>query len=249
MSSRERHALILLASLALVGHGARFILSRPGEAPGGVTLLADAPADALERHRERSARAGRPLREGERLDLNLAPAEELARLPRIGMAMAKAIVRHRDSLGGFVALAEMDEVPGVGPRLLEQLAPHLTLGDTSRARARRPISRSPAIAVTPPVRPPVRFRIPSDVRSRSRWDHRSVAPAAAPPPPSGPPVDLNTASETDLLALPGIGWSRAHAIMAYRQANGPFASVWDLGRVPGISRSLVRRLSTQVVVR
>ena len=63
------------------------------------------------------------------------------------------------------------------------------------------------------------------------------------------PLDLNSASEADLTALPGIGRVRALAILAYRRENGPFALVSDLERVPGFRRSLVARLSPLLQVR
>ncbi|MDP3871102.1 MAG: ComEA family DNA-binding protein [Methyloversatilis sp.] len=47
-------------------------------------------------------------------------------------------------------------------------------------------------------------------------------------------LDLNTATEADLDALPGVGPSRAQAIIEHRSKNGPFASVEDLRNVKGI---------------
>jgi competence protein ComEA len=55
-------------------------------------------------------------------------------------------------------------------------------------------------------------------------------------------VDLNLASETDLRALPGVGPSRAKAIVALRQRLGRLRSVDDLARIKGFGRALVRRL-------
>jgi competence protein ComEA len=53
-----------------------------------------------------------------------------------------------------------------------------------------------------------------------------TAPAALLP-------DLNAAPERHLVLLPGIGPSRARAIVEER-TNGPFATVGDLSRVRGI---------------
>ena len=239
MSPKERHALALLIGLGVVGHTARFLTSRPTEAPGEISLLgASTDNTDLARHRARSARLGRPLAVGERVDLNSAPADEIARLPRVGMRLAKAIVRHREARGSISSLAELDSVPGVGANLIEHLAPHLTLGDTVRRRA-------PAMAIAPTAPAPT-FRVPT-VRVPTVLAPRKQA--SKPGPESGTPIDLNTASEADLVRLPGIGPARAKAILAYRQRNGPFASVEGLSRVPGISIGLVRRLGSQVVVR
>ena len=55
-------------------------------------------------------------------------------------------------------------------------------------------------------------------------------------------VDLNVADEDDLRRLPGIGPTRARAILALRAKLGRFKSVDDLARIKGIGRSLLRRL-------
>ena len=47
-------------------------------------------------------------------------------------------------------------------------------------------------------------------------------------------VNINTASEAELEELPGIGPSTAQKIIADRDANGPYRSLEDLKRVPGI---------------
>ena len=48
------------------------------------------------------------------------------------------------------------------------------------------------------------------------------------------PVDLNVATMAELEALPGVGPATAQAILTYRERNGPFRTVEDLGEVQGI---------------
>lgn len=47
-------------------------------------------------------------------------------------------------------------------------------------------------------------------------------------------ININTASVSDLVQLPGLGETTAERIVAYRQQNGSFASVEDLLNVEGI---------------
>ena len=55
-------------------------------------------------------------------------------------------------------------------------------------------------------------------------------------------LDLNKASAGELMALPGIGEKRAVAIVAWRDANGPFRSIDDLDKVRGIGPATLDRL-------
>jgi competence protein ComEA len=61
-------------------------------------------------------------------------------------------------------------------------------------------------------------------------------------------VVLNAASEAELTKLPGIGPSRARAILALRQRLTKFRAVEDLLRIKGIGRKMLRRLRPSVVL-
>lgn len=59
---------------------------------------------------------------------------------------------------------------------------------------------------------------------------------------AGQPVNVNAASAEALAeALDGIGLSKAQAIVAYRNANGPFRHADELVKVKGIGLSTVDR--------
>jgi competence protein ComEA len=58
-------------------------------------------------------------------------------------------------------------------------------------------------------------------------------------------VNVNTATAEQLALLPGIGPSRAAAIIEARE-HRPFASVNDLVRVRGIGRAMLQRLTPYV---
>lgn len=61
-------------------------------------------------------------------------------------------------------------------------------------------------------------------------------------------LDLNKASAGELMALPGIGDKKAQAIVAWRDANGPFRCVDDLDDVRGIGPATLDRLRPFVCV-
>jgi competence protein ComEA len=62
------------------------------------------------------------------------------------------------------------------------------------------------------------------------------------------PVNVNTADAAALQQINGIGPSKANAIIEYRKANGPFATVDDLVKVPGIGEKSLVQLKPQVTV-
>lgn len=83
---------------------------------------------------------------------------------------------------------------------------------------------------------------------------QSGSPAAPNAAGAGPAADtsgrlnLNTATAEQLDALKGIGPSKAQAIVAYRERQGPFRSVDDLLNVKGIGPKLLDGIRADVTV-
>jgi competence ComEA-like helix-hairpin-helix protein len=126
----ERRAILLLLGLALAGQGIRVWWNRPDTAPGGLVLLPSDSTQPLAAQRERSMALDRPLGPGEKIDLDKATVDDIARLPRVGRTLAKTIKADRDARGAFGRLEGLDRVPGVGPGLLAVLAPHVVFSGT-----------------------------------------------------------------------------------------------------------------------
>lgn len=61
------------------------------------------------------------------------------------------------------------------------------------------------------------------------------------------PINVNTADEELLAELPGIGPTRATAIIEERDTNGPFENADALTRVNGIGPATVDRMRDQVI--
>lgn len=61
-------------------------------------------------------------------------------------------------------------------------------------------------------------------------------------------ININTATETELMTLPGVGQSKAKAIIDYRTQNGSFQKVEDIMQVPGIKEGVFNQIKDSVTV-
>lgn len=199
----DRRAALLLLVVALAGGLVR-LGGLAVDAPGAIGYQSGSERrpgrDSVD---AAAARMSRPLGMGERIDLDRAEVSDLARLPRIGPAMAARIVNDRKLKGPFGSLEEVARVRGVGPALLEAIRAHSTFSGVAR---------------------------------------REPAPASG-------KVRLNTAPESLLRQLPGIGPVKARAIVEDRRRHGPYRTIEDLVRVSGIGTATVERLRDLVIVR
>ena len=220
----ETRALLTSAGLVVLAALGRTALAPPEARPRleglGTAGDVDSALAVAESIYAESERRSRPLQPGQRLDPNLADEVELDRLPGVGRSKARAIVRDRRARGPFATLDDLERVPGLGPTLLERLAPYVTL------RPRRARPREPA-------------RSDRAGPDRPGGDGPSDAPTG--------PLDLNRATAGELTGLPGIGPARAAAIVRWRETHGPFRRAEDLLAVPGIGPGTVERLRGRVL--
>ncbi len=61
-------------------------------------------------------------------------------------------------------------------------------------------------------------------------------------------ININTASEQELCTIPGIGATRAAAIVQYRQEHGSFGSVEDIMKVTGIKEGTYEKIKDSIKV-
>jgi hypothetical protein len=127
------------------------------------------------------------------------------------------------------------------------------------ARASRSRARQPQVADTLPRDPrqaywdrslyfdSVRLALEAGDQARDRRNNRDskATPSANRERASrgeAPPVDVDLAELDELAALPMVGPALARRIFDDRVENGPFGSIAELERVPGITHAFARRL-------
>lgn len=62
-------------------------------------------------------------------------------------------------------------------------------------------------------------------------------------------IEINSATIEQLCTIPGIGESRAKAIVDYREENGGFSSTEELMNIPGIKEATFKKIEGYVCVR
>lgn len=206
------------------------------------------------------------------IDVNTASASELTRLPGIGQSRAEAIVEFRNANGPFRSVDDLVRVPGIGQATLANMRPMVTVGEgegappaaapAPQAAPAQPAapaagesSRPAARGVTEldlsdaPAAPPARGAAPAPQPApQASPQASSPPPAQAAPQASGNLININTAGASELTRIPGVGAARAQAIIDYRDANGPFANIEDLVRVPGIGPATMTNARPMITV-
>jgi hypothetical protein len=133
--------MIFLAALSALGVGVRAINAMkgtPATHPDSVSALErqraavdSAFGDSTSKHRGGRRRIDKDSLRVQ-IDVDVATADELTQLPRVGGGLAKRIVADRDSAGPFGSLRELGRVRGLGCAMLTSLAPHVTFSLAAR---------------------------------------------------------------------------------------------------------------------
>lgn len=61
-------------------------------------------------------------------------------------------------------------------------------------------------------------------------------------------ININTATKEELMTLPGIGESKAQAIIKYREEYGPFQNIEDITNISGIKEGVYNNIKEYIIV-
>lgn len=151
------------------------------------------------------------------IDVNEAEQSQLERISGVGPSTAQRIIQYREENGPFGSVEELDNVSGIGPVTVEKLKSEIKVS----GRIAQGVDLSA-----------------KSTESSSSSESSSQA--------SGPTININTASSSELQQLNGIGPATAEKIINYREKSGGISNLSNLENVSGIGPTTVDKLRNSV---
>ncbi len=152
------------------------------------------------------------------IDINTASADELVYIKGIGGTIAGNIISYRDEHGYFYSLEELLNVDGIGDKKLEDIREFIFISPEIAAQADK--SGNPD----------------EDTEKHDTGKDIQILH-----------IELNSATEEDLMQISGVGESLASAIVEYADTTG-FNSVSDLMNIDGIGEKRLENIAPYVYV-
>ena len=158
------------------------------------------------------------------IEVNKAGEEHWAALPGISMSLAKRIVHYRDAIHGFKSIDQIGKTYGLTPATFVAIKPFLRLSNEDIASPSFPEGNPATISEKQTV-------------AGQNYKVASVEK-----------VNINTASEQELLSQKHIPRAVAKAIVIYREQHGPYKSIDDVKKIVFIQPDMFTRIAPYLKV-
>jgi competence protein ComEA len=183
------------------------------------------------------------------VDVNSANAQALETLPGIGPTLSSRIIAGRP----YRDWTDLGKVKGLSPSKLKALTNEVTFGPVTapaKETASQPAAKKEKPAKSTQAAGPNAPPASSSVTAKASPAKPAPSPtgSAAGKLAAGEKLNINKASALDLDRLPGIGPTRAQAIIDYRAQSGAFKSIEDIQKVKGIKSGEFAKIKDYIKV-
>jgi len=187
-----------------------------------------------------------------RVDVNSADVKTLETLPGITPTIANRIVEGRP----YRNITDLKKINGLTASKLKGITNHITFGSGTTASKTKSSKSDKKSTVSKGEEP--QTSTPASEKPSVATQPAAKSSQAKPVSPTGSPtgrlgpgqtVNINTASLEELDALPGIGPTKAQAIIDYRNEHGRFSSIEDIQNVKGIKEGEFSKIKDSIRVR
>ncbi len=166
------------------------------------------------------------------IDLNSADQKTLESLPGVGKSTAKAIIAGRP----YKSVDDLKKVKGISESKFNKIKDIVTVGAATVKPAAAP-SPAAGAAAAPAAASQKAAPAQKEATEKASKSASKLAP--------GQLVNINTASKEELDALPGIGKTKAQAIIDGR----PYTKIEDIMKVKGIKQGTFDKIKDHITVR
>jgi competence protein ComEA len=160
------------------------------------------------------------------VDINTADQKTLEALPGIGAATAKAIIAGRP----YKSVDDLKRVKGMSDKKINAIRNKVTVRAAAPATSATPAPKANAEGKKAPA-------ADQSAKTKSSKSAGKLAP--------GQKININTATQQEIEALPGIGPKKALDIIKGR----PYDKPEDIMKVRGIKQGIYNKIKDNIVVR
>ncbi|MFN6991299.1 MAG: ComEA family DNA-binding protein [Fervidobacterium sp.] len=164
------------------------------------------------------------------VDINTASIEDLQTLSGIGPSKAKAIVEYREK-NRFTKPEDIMKVPGIGQKTYEKIKDRITVSKTEKLQEEE---NKESVVINTQNK---------NIQQNNQQENSTITGKE-----SGK-ININTASLEELQQLPGIGPTKAQAVVDYRIKNGGFKTIEEIKKVNGIGDKTFEKLKDLITIK
>ena len=185
-----------------------------------------------------------------KVDVNSADVETLQTLPGIGPTLAERIVEGRP----YKNADDLAKVKGLSKSKIDAIQDQIKFGHvtTTTKKSTTKSSKKTTTPETTTTEPSTTSKSSSKSTTATESSgSKTVSPTGASSGKLAPgqTVNINTATAEQLDVLPGIGPTKAQAIIDYRNEHGRFNSIEDIQNVKGIKEGEFSKIKDSIRVK